>query len=144
MTQPKQAGNTKAAFVIITLGLLVFAASKYPFYFAAGAILLIGILVFAYLKVPKFHTFINSKLPFKKSKKLSDAELRKWYIEHGFVSGTPTAQTRQDNGTIPSQIVSIRDFPMCNKPGCGGPLEPIANMPKYMLCTTCGKIQQKI
>ena len=61
MTPPKQAGNTKAAFVIITLGLLVFAASKYPFYFAGGALLLIGILVFAYIKIPKFHAYVNSK-----------------------------------------------------------------------------------
>jgi hypothetical protein len=42
-------------------------------------------------------------------------------------NGTNTASTRQNIGCV-----------------CGGDIEPIANWPKFWMCTKCKKIQQKI
>jgi hypothetical protein len=124
MTQPKKAGDTKSAFIIIALALLVFAASKYPFYFAAGAVILIGILVFAYIKVPKFHAFVNGKLNIKpKNGEKAWADYDK--------------QVKQT-----TQIRQAETAYLCNK--CGGQLEPVANWPKFMACEKCHKVQQKI
>jgi hypothetical protein len=109
--------NSKAPFIIIGLGILVFAVIHYPVYFITGAAVLLGILIFAYFKIPKFHAFINGK--FSKSKK---------------PDGMPTASIRQNNGTAAAYL--------CNS--CGGQLQPVANWPKFMACEKCHKVQQKI
>jgi hypothetical protein len=123
MTENKAANNNKAKFVLIGVGLVVFAAWKFTTYFLIGLALIVAILVLAYFKVPRFHDFIHEKLHLKKKPE-----------------GLPTAQVRQGNGTPTAQMRF-----MCPLPGCGGILEVVQNIDgKYGLCNTCGKVQRII
>jgi flagellar basal body-associated protein FliL len=118
MSQNKQQDkpkDQKSAFIIIGLGILVFAISRYPMFFLIGAGVILGILIFSYIKLPRFHAYINGKFV-KKSK----------------VNGIATAQPRQNNGTNPS-------CPICN-----GLLIPIANLPKFYYCNNCQRVTDKI
>jgi hypothetical protein len=140
MATQKKSANTTQLIGIIAISLLVYFFMKYPLFFIAGLVLILAILVLAYFKVPKFNAWVKGK--FQRKGKMSDDELRKWYIEHGFANDSDTAHGRQQDGIKSKPINGTAAAYLCN--GCGGALQPVANWPKFMACEKCHKVQQKI
>jgi len=135
MTENKAASN-KAKFVLIGVGLVVFAVWKFTTYFLIGLVLLVAILVLAYFKVPRFHDFIHEKLHLKKQRKMYFDEAHMWQEK--------SKQVRQGNGTPTAQSKDLKY--MCPLEGCSGLLEQAMNLggKDYYVCNTCNKIQRII
>jgi hypothetical protein len=117
MSTQKKAASTKSKLIIIGLGLVVFAAWKFPVYFFVGIGLILAITILLFIKNARFHALIMGKLPKFGHK--------------------PTAQIRQSNG-----IKTAYTGPTC--PKCSGQLLPVANFPKFFYCAHCDLITEKI
>jgi hypothetical protein len=128
MTENKQQAkksNTGLAIVAVGIAVLIYFISKYPVYFAVGAVVVLGIGILTYYKVPKFHDFIHEKLHLKANP-----------------NGLPTAQVRQGNGTATAQSKDLKY--MCQLANCGGLLEQATNLggKDYYVCNACNKVQR--